>query len=83
MAIPDSILRKPARSMTRKKKKMREHCEIGYNMLIRIPFLRERRRNRPAHQEFFDGSGYPRGLQGEQIPLGAPHLLRSRTRSTL
>jgi len=50
---------------------MREHCEIGYNMLIRIPFLRDAAEIVLAHQEFFDGTGYPRGLKGEQIPLGA------------
>ena len=53
---------------------MRKHCEIGYNMLIRIPFLRDAAEIVLAHQEFFDGSGYPRGLKGEQIPLGAAHL---------
>jgi len=40
-------------------------------MLIRIPFLRDAAEIVLAHQEFFDGSGYPRGLKGEQIPLGA------------
>ncbi len=50
---------------------MRKHCEIGYNMLIRIPFLRDAAEIVLAHQEFFNGSGYPRGLKGEQIPLGA------------
>src|SRR5437667_1851641 len=71
MAIPDSILRKPGPLDDAEKKKMREHCEIGYNMLIRIPFLRGAAEIVLAHQEFFDGSGYPRGLKGEQIPLGA------------
>lgn len=50
---------------------MRTYCEIGYNMLTRIPFLREAADIVRAHQEFFDGTGYPRGLCGEQIPLGA------------
>jgi HD-GYP domain-containing protein (c-di-GMP phosphodiesterase class II) len=50
---------------------MRTHCEIGYNMLIRIPFLRDAAEIVLAHQEFYDGSGYPRGLKSEQIPLGA------------
>jgi putative nucleotidyltransferase with HDIG domain len=71
MAIPDSILRKPGPLDDAEKKKMREHCEIGYNMLIRIPFLRDAAEIVLAHQEFYDGSGYPRGLKGEQIPLGA------------
>ena len=71
MAIPDGILRKPGPLTDDEKQIMRKHCEIGYNMLIRIPFLREAAEIVLAHQEFFDGSGYPRGLSGEQIPLGA------------
>src|SRR5947199_1869511 len=71
MAIPDSILRKPGPLDDAEKKKMREHCEIGYNMLIRIPFLRDAAEIGLAHQEFFDCSGYPRGLKADQIPLGA------------
>ena len=71
MAIPDGILRKPGPLTDEEKKIMRTHCEIGYNMLIRIPFLRDAAEIVLAHQEFFDGSGYPRGLRGDQIPLGA------------
>ena len=71
MAIPDGILRKPGPLNDDEKKVMRTHCEVGYNMLIRIPFLREAAEIVLAHQEFYDGSGYPRGLKGEQIPLGA------------
>src|SRR5258708_7925221 len=71
MAIPDSILRKPGPLDDAEKRKMREHCEIGYNMLIRIPFLRDAAEIALAHQEFFDGSGYPRGPPRDQIPLGA------------
>jgi len=71
MAIPDGILRKPGPLDDDEKKIMRTHCEVGYNMLIRIPFLREAAEIVLAHQEFYDGSGYPRGLKGEQIPLGA------------
>jgi putative nucleotidyltransferase with HDIG domain len=71
MAIPDSILRKPGPLDDAEKKKMREHCQIGYDMLTRIPFLRDAAEIVLAHQEFYDGSGYPRGLKGDQIPLGA------------
>jgi putative nucleotidyltransferase with HDIG domain len=71
MAIPDGILRKPGPLNDDEKQIMRKHCEIGYNMLIRIPFLRDAAEIVLAHQEFFDGSGYPRGLKSEQIPLGA------------
>jgi len=71
MAIPDGILRKPGPLTEDEKQIMRKHCEIGYNMLIRIPFLRDAAEIVLAHQEFFDGSGYPRGLKGDDIPLGA------------
>jgi HD-GYP domain-containing protein (c-di-GMP phosphodiesterase class II) len=71
MAIPDRILRKPGPLNDEERTIMRTHCEIGYNMLIRIPFLREAAEIVLAHQEYFDGTGYPRGLSGEAIPLGA------------
>jgi putative nucleotidyltransferase with HDIG domain len=71
MAVPDRILRKPGPLDNDEKTIMRTHCEIGYNMLTKIPFLRDAAEIVLAHQEFFDGTGYPRGLRGEQIPLGA------------
>ena len=71
MAIPDGILRKPGPLTDDEKQIMRKHCQIGYDMLTRIPFLRDAAEIVLAHQEFFDGTGYPRGLKGDQIPLGA------------
>ena len=71
MAIPDNILRKPGPLTDDERVIMRTHCEIGYNMLVRIPFLQEAAEIVLAHQECFDGSGYPRGLAREEIPLGA------------
>ena len=71
MAIPDRILQKPGPLDDDERKIMRTHCEIGYKMLLRIPFLREAAEIVLSHQEYYDGSGYPRGLRGEQIPLGA------------
>src|SRR5579859_3055811 len=71
MAIPDHILRKPGPLTPEERDVMRTHCEIGYNMVTRIPFLREAAEIVLSHQEYYDGTGYPRGLRGEQIPLGA------------
>jgi putative nucleotidyltransferase with HDIG domain len=71
MAIPDHILRKPGPLTPEEREVMRTHCEIGYNMVTRIPFLREVAEIVLSHQEYFDGTGYPRGLSGEEIPLGA------------
>ncbi len=71
MAIPDAILRKPGRLTPEEQAVMREHCLLGYQILRRIPFLHEPAEIVYSHQEHFDGSGYPRGLRGEQIHLGA------------
>ncbi len=71
MAIPDAILRKPGRLTAEEQAVMREHCLLGYQMLRKIPFLHEPAEIVYSHQEHFDGSGYPRGLRGEQIHLGA------------
>ncbi len=71
MAIPDSILRKPGPLNDAERTVMRRHCDIGHSMLERIPFLRDAAEIVLSHQEFYDGSGYPRGLKREEIPLGA------------
>ncbi len=71
IAIPDRILLKPGKLDEKEKEIMREHCYNGYQMLKKIPFLAEACEIVYSHQEHFDGSGYPRGLKGEEIPLGA------------
>jgi putative nucleotidyltransferase with HDIG domain len=71
MAIPDNILRKPGKLTNEEMLIMREHCYRGYQMLKKIPFLNEACDIVYSHQEKFDGSGYPRGLRGDEIPLGA------------
>jgi HD-GYP domain-containing protein (c-di-GMP phosphodiesterase class II) len=50
---------------------MREHAYHGYQIVRKIPFLAEASEIVYSHQERFDGTGYPRGLKGEEIPLGA------------
>ena len=71
MAIPDAILRKPHNLNQDEKTIMQEHSYLGYRILRKIPFLAESAEVVYAHQEHWDGSGYPRGLRGEEIPLGA------------
>lgn len=71
IATPDSVLLKPGKLDANETEIMREHCERGYAMVNKIPFLREASEIVYAHQESFDGSGYPRGLKGDEIPLGA------------
>lgn len=71
MAIPDAILRKPGRLSDDEQDIMREHAYLGYQILRKIPFLQEAADIVYSHQERYDGSGYPRGLRADQIPLGA------------
>lgn len=71
MAIPDEILRKPGKLSGEEQQVMREHCTRGYQMLRKIPFLSEAAEIVFTHQEHYDGSGYPNGLKGDQIPIGA------------
>jgi len=71
MAIPDDILRKPAALTSDEQKVMREHCIRGFNILRKIPFLSEAAEIVFSHQEHYDGTGYPTGLRGGEIPIGA------------
>jgi len=71
MAIPDDILRKPGKLTHEEQQVMREHCARGYHMLRKIPFLSEAAEIVFSHQEHFDGTGYPSGLAGGEIPVGS------------
>jgi putative nucleotidyltransferase with HDIG domain len=71
MAIPDHILKKPGKLDPEEMEIMREHCYRGYQIVKRIPYLSEAAEIVYAHQEKYDGTGYPRGLKGNEIPLGA------------
>ncbi len=71
MAIPDEILHKPGKLTEEEQVIMREHCTRGYNMLRKIPFLAGAAEIVYCHQEHYDGSGYPRGIKGREIPIGA------------
>ena len=71
MAIPDEILRKPGKLTPEEQEIMREHCARGYHMLRKIPFLAGAAEIVFCHQEHYDGTGYPSGLRGREIPVGA------------
>jgi putative nucleotidyltransferase with HDIG domain len=72
MTIPDKILHKPGRLDLDEWAIMREHCARGYRMVQKaIPFFPEAAEIVRTHHENFDGTGYPRGLKGDEIPLGA------------
>jgi HD-GYP domain-containing protein (c-di-GMP phosphodiesterase class II) len=71
MGIPDSILLKPGSLTEEEWQVMRKHPGIAYKMLSPIAFLRHALDIPYCHHEKWDGTGYPRGLVGEQIPLAA------------
>jgi putative nucleotidyltransferase with HDIG domain len=71
IGIPDAILRKPSDLTAAEWLVMKRHPSIGYNLLRRIKFLESSALIVLHHHEAFDGSGYPDGLVGENIPLGA------------
>ena len=71
IGIPDAILRKPGKLDRDEWEEMQRHPQMGYDMLRDIPFLKPALDIVLAHQERFDGNGYPNGLKGTEIPLGA------------
>ena len=71
MGIPDDILRKPGPLTDEEKELMRKHPIYAYEMLSPITYLHPALDIPYCHHEKWDGTGYPRGLQGEQIPLAA------------
>ena len=71
MGIPDKILLKPGKLTDEEWEIMRQHPVYAYNLLLPIAYLRPALDIPYCHHEKWDGTGYPRGLQGEQIPLAA------------
>jgi response regulator RpfG family c-di-GMP phosphodiesterase len=71
IGIPDAILRKPGRLTDEEWALMRQHPELGERIIAGIEFLRCAVPVVLHHHERWDGGGYPHGLKGEEIPLGA------------
>jgi len=71
IGVPDAVLAKPGPLTEEEWEQMRRHPELGYRMLKRVPTLGEVAEIVHCHHETYDGTGYPRGLKGEEIPLGA------------
>jgi PAS domain S-box-containing protein len=71
MGIPDAILLKPGKLTDEEWVMMRKHPEFAYNLLAPIAYLRSALDIPYCHHEKWDGTGYPRGLKGNQIPLAA------------
>lgn len=71
IAVPDRILLKEGSLTEDEWKVMKTHPEVGYNILSSSPYLKEVSELVHSHQERYDGKGYPRGLKGDDICLGA------------
>ncbi len=71
LGIPDAILLKPGSLTQREREVMQQHAMYGYRILAPIVNLRQTLDIALYHHERWDGSGYPYGLKGEQIPLVA------------
>ncbi|MBZ5540028.1 MAG: response regulator [Acidobacteriia bacterium] len=71
LAIPDGILLKPGPLTPEERKIMQKHVMTGYDLVKQIPFLVAAAELILNHHERCDGSGYPRGLKVEHIPVSA------------
>ena len=71
MGVPDTILHKPGKLTDEDWAIMRKHPQYAYEMLLPIAYLRSALDIPYCHHEKWDGTGYPRGLKGDQIPLPA------------
>lgn len=71
IGVPDAILRKPGLLTPAEQTIMRTHPDIGFGMLESIDFLKSAAPMVRHHHERYDGTGYPKRLKGEEIPIGA------------
>jgi response regulator RpfG family c-di-GMP phosphodiesterase len=71
IGIPDAILRKEGKLTAEEMEFMRSHVRVGYDLVCRIAFLAPAAALVLTHQERWDGTGYPQGLVGEEIPVGS------------
>ena len=71
IGVSDTILLKPGKLTEEEWVEMRKHAEFGFKILENIPFLGNARHVVRQHHERFDGKGYPQGLKGKEIILGA------------
>ncbi len=71
IGVPDSILLKPSKLTLEEWAQMKRHPQVGYEILRSIRFLASAADIVLAHQERWDGTGYPHSLAGTDIPVGA------------
>jgi HD-GYP domain-containing protein (c-di-GMP phosphodiesterase class II) len=71
LGVPDQILFKPGPLTAEEREMIERHVDFAYEMLAPIPYLKPALNIPYFHHEKWDGTGYPLGLKGEQIPLEA------------
>jgi response regulator RpfG family c-di-GMP phosphodiesterase len=71
LGVPDGVLLKPGPLTGEERRVMQQHSQIGFDLIKDIPFLADAAEIVLMHHERFDGTGYPRGLRGGEILLGA------------
>jgi PAS domain S-box-containing protein len=71
MGVPDHILRKAGPLTKKEWEEMRKHTQYGFDLLHPIEYLRPALDIAYYHHEWWDGTGYPAGLKGDQIPMSA------------
>jgi len=83
IGIADTILSKPGPLTPEEELVIRQHPSIGAKIIEDIPFLQETRKLILHHHEKYDGTGYPDGLKGDEIPIGARLLAVADTFDTM
>jgi putative two-component system response regulator len=71
IGVDEAIIRKPGPLTQEEAAQMRQHPEIGAKIISQMRFARDVAPIISSHHEYWDGSGYPRGLRGDEIPIGA------------
>lgn len=71
IGVPDPILLKPGKLAPEEWEEIRKHPRIGHDIVVGVKFLESAAQIVLTHHERFDGSGYPLGLKGEEIPLAS------------
>jgi putative two-component system response regulator len=75
IGVSENILRKPGDLTAEETDKLRDHVVLGQKIVATIPMLTDAAELIHMHHEHEDGTGYPRGLHGDQMPLGAKILV--------
>ena len=71
IGVSDGVLNKPGPLLPEETSLVRAHVRVGHDLLLNVPALRDVAHAVLHHHEWFDGTGYPEGLRGEDIPIAS------------